>query len=141
MRGLLIAVFVALAQSAALAQSYDEPLDSNHYSPSGSGRYSPSPLWTGPGHASFYNWGGRPPGTPIDRPRLTNTPLFSPERARSSFSLHPADTRPKTYGQGYGTGYTPNYFGATGNGYGLNYSHSYFGNPGQLYGTGYGPKY
>jgi hypothetical protein len=51
------------------------------------------------------------------------------------------DPRAYTYGQHYGTGYSPNYFGAFGQGYGIGYSRSYFGNPGQQYGTGFSPKY
>jgi len=48
---------------------------------------------------------------------------------------------PLNYGQGYGTGFGPNYFGNFGNGYGTGESRSYFGNYGIGYGVGASRKY
>ena len=50
-------------------------------------------------------------------------------------------SRPLNIGQGYGTGYTPNFFGNFGIGYGVGESRNYFGNPGIGYGLGESRKY
>jgi hypothetical protein len=64
-------------------------------------------------------------------PGFRESPAWNVERA----------SRPWTFGQHYGTGYSQNYLGAFGQSYGIGYGHNYFGNPGQMYGTGYGPKF
>lgn len=46
----------------------------------------------------------------------------------------------RVYGEGYGFGYSFNYFGNYGQGYGTGYCRNYFGNYGYGYGIGYGPK-
>lgn len=48
---------------------------------------------------------------------------------------------PRNFGQLYGTGYTPNFFGNFGNGYGIGESRNYFGNYGIGYGFGESRKY
>jgi len=50
-------------------------------------------------------------------------------------------SRPLNFGQAYGTGFGPSYFGNFGNGYGTGESRSYFGNYGIGYGLGESRKY
>lgn len=125
------------------AQGWDVS-DSNGYSPQlsaagpltgGSAAWAPSrPSWSG----SRTRTSGGPQmagrSATIDygpNPGFRESPAWNVERA----------SRPWTFGQSYGTGYSPNYLGAFGQSYGIGYGHNYFGNPGQMYGTGYGPKF
>ena len=127
----------------AAGQEYSQPIDSNHYSPVYS-RYvydSDNSLLAKPGSTNLY----RPRATRGNA--ATGTSFATPSSAsflapiRVDGNTMRGDPRAYTYGQGYGTGYSPNYFGVFGQGYGIGYGKNYFGNPGQQYGTGYSPKY
>ena len=50
-------------------------------------------------------------------------------------------SKPLNFGEGYGTGFGPSYFGNFGNAYGTGESRSYFGNYGIGYGVGESRKY
>lgn len=136
----LVMVMACCWTAPLFAQSW-EMEDSNHYvrgaTPlagyAGSNSLSESPRWASRTRTAA-------------GPLLGSTQRTLDGRANPGFRESSAwnldrDSRPKTFGQHYGTGYTPNYFGAFGQGYGIGYGHNYFGNPGQQYGTGYGPKY
>jgi hypothetical protein len=144
MRGATIAVLILMSSaSASLAQSW-EMEDSNHYSRGTSSLGADSYSGSNGRAESSTRWASRT--LTAAGPQMGSTARTIDGRANPGFRESPAwnldrASAPKTFGQHYGTGFTPNYFGAFGQGYGIGYGHNYFGNPGQLYGTGYGPKY
>lgn len=129
---------------AAADWGTDPYVDSNQYStPRGSAGSSsggsPLPGWRA-GATSFS-------GTPS-----TGFSKFSLERKAfppSSFATQNNafiresfyGSSPMNFGQLYGTGYGPNFFGNFGNAYGVGESRNYFGNYGVGYGLGESRKY
>lgn len=142
MRCATILTVILVAAPFCQAQSWDMT-DSNGYSPQWSAAAGPrTPAAWVPSRPS---WAG-------SRTRTAGGPQMSREAATMDRGPNPGfrespgwnvsrASRPWTFGQQYGTGYSPNYLGNYGQTYGIGYGHNYFGNPGQQYGTGYGPKY
>jgi len=145
--GYFALVFLLCAGSEGFAQYEDVAdgyVDSNLY------RVPPGSAGQTNGGSALQGWRAGPtPGTGAWYARSSAFPLerraFPPSSIATMNNVFIRESfygsSPRNFGQLYGTGYSPNFFGNFGNAYGVGESRNYFGNYGIGYGLGESRKY